>query len=172
MLLSDIHDMTNRYIIPRTAGTHADVMARSAPRTSCGISIRASSNPKTGMKSACRVRWCGRTWMRQNRASLSCGGQAKPRRIWPERIETASVPFATATENRMYSILGRMKAFAGPNQIVSGFANSGREPLGGQGVELPAWQQELCGSIAPGAAFQSSIGERLLTAETARHKPP
>lgn len=36
-------------------------------------------------------------------------------------------PCATVSENRMYSILGRMKAFSGPNQIVSRFAKMKRE---------------------------------------------
>ncbi len=34
---------------------------------------------------------------------------------------------ATVSENRMYSILGRMKAYSGPNQIVSRFAKMKRE---------------------------------------------
>ena len=48
--------------------------------------------------------------------------QAAPN-LPPERI----VPCVTVAENRMYSILGRMKAFGGPNRVISRFAKMKRE---------------------------------------------
>lgn len=49
----------------------------------------------------------------------------------PERIVRTSaptgIPCVTAAENRMYSILGRLNAFGGPNQVISRFAKMKRE---------------------------------------------
>jgi hypothetical protein len=54
----------------------------------------------------------------------------------PERIvkthaltgpQSQRIPSATVAENRMYSILGRMKAYGGPNQVISRFARMNRE---------------------------------------------
>src|SRR5262245_16169134 len=54
-----------------------------------------------------------------------------PERILQVRRESENghcrIAAATLSENRMYSILARMKAFGGPNRVVSRFANISRE---------------------------------------------
>ncbi len=53
-----------------------------------------------------------------------------PKRILRTRTAAgadAIIPCVTTTENRLYSTLGRMNAFRGPNQIVSSFARMQRE---------------------------------------------
>ena len=67
----------------------------------------------------------------------------------PERIvrtraalaaERTAIPCATVAESRMYSILGRMKAFGGPNRVISSFAKLKREKW-----EAKIWEG-FCGS--------------------------
>ncbi len=53
-----------------------------------------------------------------------------PKRIIQTRTAAgtdAIIPCVTPSENRMYSTLGRMNAFRGPNQVVSSFAKMRRE---------------------------------------------
>ena len=56
-----------------------------------------------------------------------------PPSLPPERIvqthadEAAGIPCATVADNRMYSILGRLKAYGGPNQLISRFARMNRD---------------------------------------------
>jgi hypothetical protein len=40
----------------------------------------------------------------------------------PERILRSAISSTTAAESRMYSILGRMRAYSGPNQLLSRYA--------------------------------------------------
>jgi hypothetical protein len=76
----------------------------------------------------------------------------------PERIvqthaavagQNAVTASAAAAEHRMYSILGRMKAYGGPNQLVSRFAKMRRE----------AWEAEVweCLHGSPDFVFSSPL---------------
>ncbi len=73
----------------------------------------------------------------------------------PERIiqtqadEAGGIPYATGRDNRMYSILGRLKAYGGPNQIVSRFAKMNKD----------AWETEIweCLHGSPDFVFSSAL---------------
>jgi hypothetical protein len=54
-----------------------------------------------------------------------------PERIYRTRpamaADNGAIPGPTVAENRMYSIVGRMKAYGGPNKVVARFAKTKRE---------------------------------------------
>jgi hypothetical protein len=67
----------------------------------------------------------------------------EPPSLPPERI------CATGADNRMYSILGRMKAFGGPNQLVSRFARMRRDEW-----ETRVWE---CFHGSPDFVFSTAL---------------
>jgi hypothetical protein len=121
----------DRYIVFKQTGTHADVLAAVG-----GADVLRHLEPRI-------VNFEDRFEIQIRKRLLPSDLDAvdpgfsyllRPKKtapsLPPERIiqtRAADIPGASVAKNRMYSILGRMKVFAGPNQVVSCFARMKRE---------------------------------------------
>jgi hypothetical protein len=118
----------DRYRAFKQTATHADVL------TAIGAAdLLRHLDPRIvdcGDRFEVRLR---RTLRRSDLTSVDPGFSylTRPKKtapdVPPERIIRTGVPYTTVAENRMYSVLGRMKAYGGPNELISRFARVRRE---------------------------------------------
>jgi hypothetical protein len=127
----------DRYVIFKQTGTHADVLAAIG-----AADVLRHLEPRiVASEDRFEIQF-RRRLLRSDLDAVDPGfsylvrPQKTPPSLPPERIVQSQsaakrqedrMPSPTGAENRMYSILRRMKAFGGPNQIVSRFARMRRD---------------------------------------------
>jgi hypothetical protein len=119
---------TDRYVVFKQSGTHsdsltaigaADLLRHIEPRlVDCGDRFEVRLARNLGILDLRAVEPGFAYLMRPKKHAPA---------VPPERIVRTGVSCITTAESRMYSILGRMKAFHGPNRLVSRYASLKRD---------------------------------------------
>jgi hypothetical protein len=144
----------DRYTIFKQTGTHADVMAA----TGAADLLRHLDPRIVNFEDRFEVQ-LGRRLRRSDLDAVDPGFSylLRPKKtapaVPPERIVGTAAPAGiacvTTAENRMYSIVGRLNAFGGPNQVISRFAKMRREDW-----EASVWD---CMNGEPDFVFSSPL---------------